>query len=102
MKVTADEIRPAAVAGKFYPAQPFQLENMVEQFLDLAQSSSTANTKAVITTHAGYIYSGPVAGSAFRPWSESASTIRRIVLLGPSHFVDFPGIALPRASAFAT
>jgi AmmeMemoRadiSam system protein B len=75
---------------------------MVQGFLQDAKPGSVDDPKAVIAPHAGYIFSGPIAGSAFRVWADQTRTIRRIVLLGPSHFVDFPGIALPDAAAFAT
>lgn len=58
--------------------------------------------KAVIAPHAGYSYSGPVAGSAFAPWLADADRIKRVVLMGPSHWVDFRGIALPEALAMST
>jgi MEMO1 family protein len=102
MNTVAQNIRPAAVAGKFYPAQPSQLGRTVATFLEQARVGSSQNPKAVVAPHAGYVFSGPIAGSAFRAWSGQARTIRRIVLLGPSHYVAFPGIALPRAAAFAT
>lgn len=75
---------------------------MVEMLLEQAQVGSVQNPKAVIAPHAGYLFSGPIAASAFRPWVEEPRSIRRIVLLGPSHYVDFPGIAFPRATGFAT
>src|SRR5258705_6211406 len=102
MTVSVQNVRPATLAGKFYPAQPAQLEHMVQGFLQNAQPDSSGDPKAVIAPHAGYIFSGPIAGSAFRTWVDQRPTIRRIVLLGPSHFVDFPGIALPDTAAFAT
>jgi len=102
MNRLAQNIRPAAVAGKFYPAEPSRLGPMVDAFLEQAPSQAAQNPKAVIAPHAGYVFSGPIAGSAFRSWVKPARGIRRIVLLGPSHFVAFPGIALPRAAGFAT
>jgi AmmeMemoRadiSam system protein B len=58
--------------------------------------------KAVIAPHAGYVYSGPIAASAFSTLSRSADSIRRVVLLGPSHFVAFRGLALPGHERLAT
>lgn len=75
---------------------------MVGMFLEQARVGSSQNPKAVVAPHAGYAFSGPIAGSAFRTWAEQPRSIRRIVLLGPSHYVAFPGIALPRAASFAT
>ena len=58
--------------------------------------------KALIAPHAGYQYSGPVAGSAYALIAPSRDAIERVVLIGPSHRVGFAGLALPEASAFAT
>lgn len=58
--------------------------------------------KALICPHAGYRYSGPIAASAYRALGEAAQRIERVVILGPSHFVPFAGLAVPRADAFAT
>ncbi len=96
------KVRPAAVAGSFYPADPRRLEAEVRGFLAAAAAPAGAPPKALVAPHAGYVYSGPVAGNAFRqlaPWREA---IDRVVLLGPSHFVPFMGLALPAAAAFAT
>jgi AmmeMemoRadiSam system protein B len=102
MRALAQTVRPPAVAGRFYPADPFDLGQMVEEFLAQGHSGQSSNPKAVIAPHAGYSYSGPIAGSAFRSWLECAGDIRRVVLLGPSHFVEFPGLALPQAAGLAT
>lgn len=102
MKARASPVRPAAVAGAFYPAHARQLARMVEEFVAAAQIGTVASPKAIIAPHAGYPYSGPVAGSAFAGWKDAAARIRRVVLLGPSHYVDFEGLALPDAAALAT
>ncbi|MEW6302614.1 MAG: AmmeMemoRadiSam system protein B [Verrucomicrobiota bacterium] len=99
--MNAPEVREARLAGKFYPAPPRRLEQMVKTFLTEGQKVDVS-PKAVIAPHAGYIYSGPVAGSAFLPFQPDGKTIRRIVVLGPSHWVGFDGIALPAANSFGT
>ena len=58
--------------------------------------------KALIAPHAGYIYSGPVAASAYARLAAARETIERVVLLGPAHRVPFRGIAASSATAFAT
>jgi len=58
--------------------------------------------KAIIAPHAGYVYSGPIAGSAYAGWMQERDTIRRVVLLGPSHHVAFPGLVASSAQAFAS
>jgi AmmeMemoRadiSam system protein B len=93
-------VRPPAVAGSFYPADAGRLRAAVEGYL--AGSRGAATPKAVIAPHAGYVYSGPVAGHAFAALGDGASTIRRAVVVGPAHFVPFRGIAVPGAAAFRT
>ncbi|HEX6903419.1 MAG TPA: AmmeMemoRadiSam system protein B [Thermoanaerobaculia bacterium] len=94
-------VRPTAVAGLFYPDDPAELTSMVEGFLGAAPADGPA-PKAVIAPHAGYVYSGPIAGSAFRAVASAAGTIRRVILLGPSHFVPIHGLALPGDGRFST
>jgi MEMO1 family protein len=94
-------VRPAAVAGLFYPEQPGELSSTLETLLGESRASSRP-PKALIVPHAGYIYSGAVAGRAYGLLGSSAHVLRRIVLLGPSHHVWFRGLALPTAQAFAT
>lgn len=96
------QTRPAAVAGRFYPASAPALGRMVDRCLAEARPGRSAKPKAIIAPHAGYIFSGPIAGSAFRPWVEEAEAIQRIVLVGPSHYVYFDGLALPSHTRFAT
>lgn len=67
-----------------------------------ARAGTVVRPKAVIAPHAGFSYSGPVAGSAFGVWAAESEVIRRVVVMGPSHWVDFRGIALPEALALAT
>ncbi len=94
-------VRRPAVAGTFYPAEPDRLSAMVRRFL--AQASPEGDPpKALIAPHAGYVYSGPIAASAYAPIAPAADRIRRVVLLGPSHRVPLRGLALPSAAAFAT
>ena len=98
----SQNIQKPAVAGTFYPAHPGQLGRMLDSYLMEARPKTTSFPKALISPHAGCIYSGPIAASAFVHWKDEPSRIKRIVLLGPSHHVEFSGIALNRASAFAT
>jgi AmmeMemoRadiSam system protein B len=93
--------RQPAVAGSFYPANPKELRAQVEQLLSEA-APQELNPKALIAPHAGYAYSGPIAASAYRTLVPFITHIRRVVLLGPSHFEPFHGLALPDAEAFDT
>jgi len=94
-------IRPAAVAGMFYPDDEISLRSMVQQFLAQATSSGPA-PKAIIVPHAGYIYSGPIAGSAYHLLENNSASFKRVVLLGPSHRVPLLGLAASSASSFST
>jgi len=94
-------IRHPAVAGTFYSANRDELARRVSRFLDQATSDG-AVPKAVIAPHAGYMYSGPVAATAYRLLSPARGTVRRVVLIGPSHQIPLRGLALPRAELFAT
>jgi AmmeMemoRadiSam system protein B len=94
-------IRPPAVAGQFYAADPKQLARDVHKFLSEARAQ-TLHPKALIVPHAGYLYSGAVAASAYVTLKAIASRIRRVVLLGPTHRVAIHGLAVPDSAAFDT
>ena len=94
-------IRPAAVAGMFYPGEKGELQRQVQQFL-AEVSIKAPQPKAMIQPHAGYIYSGPVAAAAYSQLQQHAKIITRVVLLGPDHRVGFRGIAAPSADYFET
>jgi AmmeMemoRadiSam system protein B len=96
-----DKIRQAAVAGMFYPADPRQLTVMVSRFLGDAEENGY-RPKALIAPHAGYVYSGPIAASAYARLTGCAAAIKRVVLLGPAHRVTVQGLAASSAEAFAT
>lgn len=94
-------VRPPAVAGMFYPADPRQLAGDVQKYLADA-SPQPQIPKALIVPHAGYIYSGAIAATAYAALRRVAANIRRVVLLGPTHRVAMRGLALPDAEAFDT
>lgn len=99
-----ETVRHPAVAGLFYPADPVQLHQDITRYLnDAAQSEADAPLpKAIIVPHAGYIYSGPVAASAYARLLPGRERIHRVILLGPSHRVPFLGVASSSAEAFST
>ncbi|WP_027389037.1 AmmeMemoRadiSam system protein B [Chrysiogenes arsenatis] len=100
---SASSTRPAAVAGLFYPEQRDTLTETIEHFLvPTKQHPALAHAKAFIIPHAGYIYSAPVAAPAYSIIAANASTIRRVVLLGPCHRVAVRGMAVPSTANFAT
>ena len=94
-------VRPAAVAGAFYPAQAEALRRILVDCFATAKAASL-RPKALIVPHAGYIYSGPIAASAYALLRPLRDVIRRVVLLGPVHRVWVPGLALPGVAAFET
>ena len=95
-------VRQPAVAGQFYPGDTQQLRQDVENYISEAKGSDTPIPKAIIAPHAGYIYSGPIAGTAYASLAQANGAVRRVVLLGPAHWAAVSGLALSSAEAFAT
>jgi MEMO1 family protein len=97
-------VRPPAVAGMFYPGERDALAQDVTTMLDEVgeRELGPGFPKALIVPHAGYIYSGPVAASAYALLRPARGVVRRVVLLGPCHRVAVRGLALPGADAFDT
>ncbi len=100
-------VRPAAVAGSFYPADPGALQRQLAAFLAAARPAAgtipaDASPKAIIAPHAGYVYSGPVAAAAYARLAPGRGRISRVILIGPSHRVAFRGLALGSAEAWTT
>ncbi|MBN6744868.1 MULTISPECIES: AmmeMemoRadiSam system protein B [Acidithiobacillus] len=99
-------VRPAAVAGMFYPGEAAVLRTEVERLLARAEQDGEAASapwpKAIIVPHAGYIYSGAVAASGYALLAKGRGHIRRVVLLGPAHRLPFRGLALPGVQAMQT
>jgi hypothetical protein len=96
-------VRLPAVAGSFYPSTPAALAHAVELHLTGARAGPVAGLRGLIAPHAGYLYSGPTAGEAFAALGpQAARGFRRAVVIGPSHFVEFPGVAAPGHLAFRT
>ena len=98
-----ENIRPPAVAGMFYPANPSVLRDMIGQDLAKATAPAVASVpKVLIVPHAGYIYSGSIAASAFMLLEPYRQIIKRVVIIGPSHRVGFNGVAISSADEFDT
>lgn len=98
-------IRAPAVAGSFYPSDPQALRAAVAAHLAEAEARAASDgpaPKAIIAPHAGYVYSGPVAARAYARLARARGTVRRVVLIGPSHRVPFHGLAVTAAEAYAT
>ncbi|WIM06180.1 MAG: AmmeMemoRadiSam system protein B [Candidatus Nitricoxidivorans perseverans] len=94
-------IRPPAVAGAFYPGDARELAGNVAAMIEDA-AVAPVTPKALIVPHAGYIYSGPVAASAYALLAPLRGRIRRVILLGPAHRVPVRGLAAPVATSFRT
>jgi AmmeMemoRadiSam system protein B len=96
--------RRTAVAGLFYPSEPDGLRAVLgAAFEDAVPPADHAPVpKALVVPHAGYVYSGSVAASAFLRLRPARDVIRRVVLLGPSHRVYVRGLAAPAADTFET
>jgi MEMO1 family protein len=92
--------RPAAVAGQFYPRDPDRLRTQVLDFIADVAPSVNVTPKALIAPHAGYVYSGRVAAAAFATLRDHAAAIKRVVLIGPAHYVHVRGIAAPTVDDF--
>jgi AmmeMemoRadiSam system protein B/AmmeMemoRadiSam system protein A len=99
-EVTA-AVQPAGVAGLFYPADPAALAAGVDASLAKATDGGF-EAKAVIAPHAGHVYSGDIAGAAYRLLAARKGQIKRVVLLGPTHRMPVRGLALSPADAWAT
>lgn len=98
-------IRQPAVAGTFYPADPAALRHQITGFLAEAGNGPGPGQplpKAIIGPHAGYLYSGRIAGRAYARLAAAHGRISRVVLLGPSHYVAFRGLAVDTTDAWET
>jgi AmmeMemoRadiSam system protein B len=99
-------VRPAAVAGMFYPGTRGALAAEVEAFLAEARgvdpAPAGAAPKLIVVPHAGYMYSGAIAAAAYVRLAVVSSRVTRVVLLGPVHRVAVRGVAVPQAVAFET
>ncbi|MCU7854532.1 MAG: AmmeMemoRadiSam system protein B, partial [Candidatus Thiodiazotropha sp. (ex Lucinoma borealis)] len=96
-----NKIRKPAVSDLFYPADPDRLKQMVKGYLESVTPGGNP-PKGVIAPHAGYIYSGPIAASAYARLVSVGNKINQVVLLGPSHRVPFYGLAISEADYFRT
>jgi MEMO1 family protein len=93
-------VRPAAVAGTWYPGTSGALARDVDAYLEQAADWPGGKIHAVIAPHAGLIFSGPVGAFAYKAAATQSFDVA--VLVGPSHFVAFDGVALYPEGAFAT
>lgn len=98
-----DTVRSPAVAGSFYPGSAAELRALVDRLLGAVKLPANARCpKALIVPHAGYVYSGPIAASAFARVAPHGDRITRVVLIGPAHRVFVGGLVSPGASRLRT
>ncbi|OFW16090.1 MAG: AmmeMemoRadiSam system protein B [Acidobacteria bacterium RIFCSPLOWO2_12_FULL_67_14] len=93
------DVRRSAVAGSWYPGARAPLAAAVEAHLAAAAGSAEMRRcpRAIVAPHAGLMYSGPVAAYAYALAQSCSYTA--VVIVGPSHFVAFDGVAIwPRGS----
>jgi AmmeMemoRadiSam system protein B/AmmeMemoRadiSam system protein A len=96
-------VRDPAVAGLFYPSDPERLRaDVTEHVRAAAQPDDPTPPKAVIAPHAGYRYSGPTAGAAYKALAPRRGRVARVVLAGPAHRVPIEGVAVSTAEAWRT
>ncbi len=93
-----DRVRPPAVAGQFYPDNPAELRQDIESYLSHGKELASP-PRMLISPHAGYVFSGPVAGIGYAALDKNVKTV---ILLGPPHYVPVRGIAAPGADWFET
>jgi len=96
-------VRPAAVAGRFYPGDPDALAALVDALLaDVPPPRRRVRPVAVVAPHAGFRFSGPVAATAYAHLAPWRGEVASVVVLGPAHFTPLRGMAIPSVGAFAT
>ena len=100
--IHSETIHPPQVAGMFYPAKPDALNALIADVRKRARPDGGVAPKVVIAPHAGLVYSGAVAATAFGAWARRADPPRRIVIIGPAHRVAFSGVAVHPASKWRT
>jgi len=87
-------IRPPAVAGTFYPDEPTELREMINGFIEAAADIEIDGTlRGLVVPHAGYIYSGPTAAFGYKLLKKYSREIKKVIIVGPSHYAGFYGIA---------
>ncbi len=98
--VNPARVRQAAVVGRFYPADPQQLEQAVEGYLADVPTAPLTGLRALVAPHAGYRFSGPTAAFAYQQLK--GRPIDTVYVLAPSHHVPFAGVSIPDVDAYRT
>jgi AmmeMemoRadiSam system protein B/AmmeMemoRadiSam system protein A len=93
-------VRKPAVAGAFYPANAGQLSGIIDDYLRTAESSDIYGVRGLVSPHAGYIYSGPVAAYGFKLLQDRR--YETVIVMGPSHYHGFEGASIPDVTHYET
>ena len=91
-------IREAAVAGQFYPGWPEELKETIGYMT--SREEAKIDAVGVISPHAGYIYSGPVAAYGYKLLQQCK--FKKVIAIGPSHHAAFPGATEDDSDAWQT
>lgn len=94
-------VRPAAVSGLFYPSDPVELTAQLDQLMGGGGAKLNYAPTALIVPHAGYIYSGEIAGQAYELLKQR-DLYQQILLIGPPHRIAVQGMVVPSVTYFAT
>lgn len=97
------KVRYPAVAGSFYPSDENELRKMIRDYLSKAKDVDIkGRLRALVEPHAGYIYSGPVAAYGYKLLEKHSAKIKKVLLIGPSHYAAFFGVAESNADEWET
>lgn len=94
--MTGPVVRDPAVAGSFYPDRPEELRRQLRSFLEPAEPPRPA--RLLLVPHAGYVYSGAIAGEGYR----RVAVPPLVVVLAPNHYGVGAPLALPRSGSWRT
>ncbi len=98
---SAETVREPILAGSWYPADATELRQTIEGFLNKAESPTLrGEVVALVSPHAGYQYSGPVAAHAFK--AIRGQQFDTVVVVAPSHRFPFGGVSVYDQGPFAT
>ena len=96
------EVRPPAVAGRFYPGDPGELTALVDGLLDAVGAEVAPPAPAYAVPHAALRYSGPTAAHVYAQLRTGPAGTGTVVLLGPAHYVATRGCTVPAAARWRT
>lgn len=96
-------LRHPAVAGAFYPGDPEELRESIERMLeDAGDIEVNGELRALVEPHAGYVYSGPVAAFGYKLLKNYSKKVKKVFLIGPSHYAGFSGAVESGAETWRT